>query len=63
MERTLSSSEMTKCFNEWMVRFVKEPEKFQHEWETVFDFLKDDYGAACTKLMFKIKDELDGQTF
>jgi hypothetical protein len=35
------NSKMAKAFNEWMRLFTQEPEKFQHEWQTVQEFLAD----------------------
>lgn len=43
-----------KAFNEWMRRFTEEPAKFEHEFETVGAFLKEQadgreptYGEKC----------------
>jgi hypothetical protein len=45
---------MAQAFNEWMRRYIEEPERFAREWQTVEEFKADesagiepDYGATC----------------
>jgi hypothetical protein len=36
---------IAKAFNEWMRRYTDEPDQFQHQWETVIEFLADAHGG------------------
>lgn len=49
---------MVSAFNSWMKEYTEQPEKFEREWETVSEFLKEQsngeelsYGAHCAKLL------------
>ncbi len=64
-ERTITESQLTTTSNEWMRRFIEEPEKFDREFQSVTDFLKSEasgeepsYGARCTAYQFKLLDEM-----
>ena len=37
----MTNAQMAKCFNEWMRRFIEEPDRFQHEFESVNAYLRD----------------------
>lgn len=65
-ERTMSFSDMARTNNEWMRRYIEEPEKFQAEFRTVTKFLADttegrepDYGESCAAYQFKLLDEMN----
>lgn len=67
-DRTMTALEMAKTLNEWMRRFIEEPEKFKREFETVQSFLKDEadgrepsYGEICSSYQFKLLDEMATQ--
>lgn len=54
----MNNLQMAKCFNEWMRRFIEYPERFEREFVTVAEFLKDDgegreptYGETCAAYM------------
>jgi len=60
-------SEMAKAFNEWMRRYIEEPERFAHELKSVRAFEKaeaegqePDYGADCTSYLSAILNEQRG---
>lgn len=61
----MNNAQMVKCFNEWMRRYIEEPERFEAEFETENAFLADEsggveptYGEACAALMERIAQEL-----
>lgn len=65
--RSMTQSESIKTFNEWMRRFIEEPDRFSREFKDVQDFLADEaagrepsYGEACTAYQFQLLDELSG---
>jgi hypothetical protein len=41
----MTNLEMVKAFNEWMRRYIEEPSKFEAEFQTVNEFLKDEAGG------------------
>ena len=52
----------TEAFNEWMRRYIKEPERFKREWQAVGDCLASvgagkapSYGERCSALMEKLE--------
>ncbi len=52
---------MVQAFNEWMRRFMEEPEKFAHEFQAVNQFIKDEqagvepsYGQVCAGYMQRL---------
>lgn len=54
MDTDLSKAKLAKAFNEWMRRYVEEPEAFEAEFRSVGAFLKDraegrepTYGEHC----------------
>lgn len=62
-------SEMAKAFNEWMRRYIEEPERFAHELKSVRAFEKaqaegqePDYGTDCTSYLCAILTEYRGAT-
>jgi hypothetical protein len=62
-----SREQLAKAFNEWMRRFIDEPEKFAREWESVRWFLEDEkegveptYGDECVTYLEKLAAELEG---
>lgn len=59
-------SEMAKAFNEWMRRYIEEPERFAHELKSVRAFEKaeaegqePDYGTDCTSYLCAILREVE----
>jgi hypothetical protein len=61
MKITVSSN----GFNEWMRRFVDDPERFEHEWQTVHRFCKEKkkgkeptYGENSCRYLAQIEKEL-----
>jgi hypothetical protein len=56
---------MAKCFNEWMRRYVEEPERFEAEFQTVQRFCAEmsggkepSYGDECAEYMRRIRTDL-----
>jgi hypothetical protein len=65
-ERTMSAADMSRTSNEWMRRYIEEPEAFQREFQSITQFLKDeadgrepDYGERCTAYQFKLLEDLN----
>lgn len=63
--RAFSTLNLAKLFNEWMRIFTEEPERFQAEFKTVGQFLKEEaagkepsYGAHCAAYLCKLEDDL-----
>ena len=66
--RTMNQSDMTRTNNEWMRRYIEEPEKFSREFQEITDFLaaesegrEPDYGERCTAYQFKLLDEMNAR--
>jgi hypothetical protein len=64
-DRTMSAADMIRTDNEWMRRFIEEPENFEREFRTVQEFLKaaadgrdPDYGDICAAYRFQLLDEM-----
>jgi len=60
----MTNAQMVKAFNEWMRRFIEEPARFEHEFQTVNQFLKDEaegreptYGEVCVPYLQKLAAE------
>jgi hypothetical protein len=56
---------LIKTQNEWMRRYIEEPEKFEAEFKTVIQFISEDsagkepsYGERCTAYMEYLEKEL-----
>ena len=56
---------MAAAFNEWMRRFIEEPERFEHEFQTVSTFQREDgsgrepsYGQTSTAYLHDIAAEI-----
>jgi hypothetical protein len=65
-DRTMSAADMTRTSNEWMRRYIEEPEKFSREFQEVTQFLADEsagrepsYGEQCTAYRFKLLEEMN----
>ena len=61
----MTNAQMVKALNEWMRRFIEEPGRFEHEFETVNQFLKDEaegreptYGETGAAYMAQIAAEM-----
>lgn len=55
------------AFNEWMRRYIKEPERFRREWETVAEYIakrgsgkSPSYGERCAAYLQNIIAESKG---
>lgn len=62
--RSMTYDETVKMSNEWMRRFIEEPDKFAREFQSVTSFLKDEaegrepsYGERCAAYIFSLLDE------
>ena len=60
----MTNVQMVKAFNEWMRRFIEEPDRYNREFESVNQFLADEangveptYGERCTGYMVKLMCE------
>ena len=58
--------DIPKVLNEWMRRYIAEPQRFAREWHTVSDFQKaeqegrePDYGTVCHDYLQQIATELN----
>lgn len=63
---TMTPPDAVKVFNEWMRRFIEEPERFSREFQDVTEFLADEatgaepsYGQACAEYQFRLLDEMN----
>ena len=61
----MTNAQMAKCFNEWMRRFIEEPDRFAREFETVNQFLADEqdgrepsYGETSAAYMAQLANEI-----
>lgn len=61
----MDQATMAKCFDEWMRRFIEEPNQFEHEFQSVQKFLSEasdgkdhTYGEMCSAYMKKIAGDL-----
>ena len=64
--RTMTYEENIRTSNEWMRRYIEQPEQFSREFESVTSFLKDEaegrepsYGERCAAYQFKLLDEMN----
>lgn len=69
IEKTMTHEWLVKTQNEWMRRYIEEPEKFEREFRTILEFStqeasgkEPDYGERCTAYMFQLMDELQAVT-
>lgn len=60
---------MATAFNEWMRRYIEEPERFRCEWQTVGEYIQQasegktpSYGERCTAYLYGIIEELRAAT-
>lgn len=67
-DRMMSAADIARTSNEWMRRYLEEPEKFEAEFRTITRFLTDqsegrepDYGARCVAYQFHLLDELGAE--
>lgn len=65
----MAPADMRRTFNEWMRRYIEEPERFNAEFRTVQQFLADEsegkepsYGEACTAYQFQLLAEMNAGT-
>lgn len=63
--RIMTAADMARTLNEWMRRFIEEPEKFQAEFRSVTEFLAEvtlgrepSYGEHCAAYQFRLLDEM-----
>jgi len=59
--KTLIQRSQAEAFNEWMRRYIEEPERFEREMTTVNEFMKaeaggvePDYGQSCAAYLQKL---------
>lgn len=58
---SLTDTEIAAAMNEWMRRFIEDPSTFDHEFQTVSEFLREDepsYGRVCAAYLLKIHQDL-----
>lgn len=55
---------MEEAFNEWMRRYIEEPERFEVEWKTITQFVAEDldggqpeYGSECAAYLRQLMSE------
>ena len=67
-DRTMGAADMTRTSNEWMRRYIEEPEKFELEFRGVTQFLADTavgqvptYGEKCTAYQFHLLNEMTSE--
>ena len=67
--RMMSAADMARTSNEWMRRYIADPDGFAREFQTVTEFMADtanghepDYGQRCAAYQFALLDEMDGRT-
>lgn len=60
----MNNAQMAKAFNEWMRRFIEDPDGFNREFEAVNQFLTETnegreptYGETCAAYMQKLAVE------
>lgn len=65
----MTQGEMAAAFNEWMRRYIEEPDRFSREWQDVMEFEGDrfdrkepSYGSDCAAYLLKIHGELTVQS-
>ena len=64
----MTNAQMAAAFNEWMRRFIEEPDRFNREFEDVNAFLveqgagkKPSYGEACASYITQLAKEIPAQ--
>ena len=64
----MTNAQMAKCFNEWMRRFIEEPDRFAREFEMVNQFLADaqdgrepSYGETSAAYMAQLAKEMPAE--
>lgn len=62
----MDETKIAAAFNEWMRRYTEDPERYEREWQTVQQFLREDgtdegpsYGARCARYLKQITAELE----
>lgn len=63
--RTMSEEDMRRTLNEWIRRFIEEPERFKREFRYVAEFLaaeregrEPEYGERGAAYQFQLLDEI-----
>lgn len=61
----MTNAQMAEAFNEWMRRYIEDPARFEAEFNTVNQFLKDEadgrepsYGETSTAYMVQLASEM-----
>jgi hypothetical protein len=64
----MTDEQMAKALNEWMRRYIDEPDRFIAEFKTVMDFLQQEasgqepsYGDHCVAYMHEISASLEAE--
>lgn len=62
---TFVDDELQVIFNEWMRRYIEEPHRFEVEFKSVNEYLKEiadgvepSYGESCAFYILKLRDEM-----
>lgn len=62
--RAQQISELARAFNEWMRRYIDEPDRFSREFETVIAFCRQigrrrepSYGRECAEYLLQLIEE------
>jgi hypothetical protein len=62
----MSYADMARTLNEWMRRYIRDPERFSREFESVQEFLaqkamgrEPSYGEVCSAYQFKLLEEIN----
>jgi hypothetical protein len=65
LKSTFTSTDLQWAFNEWMRRYIKNPEGFEREFQSVQSFQsskgKPSYGKDCTRYLTKLLVEKDSK--
>jgi hypothetical protein len=63
--KSLSKAQLAAAFNMWMKRYTENPEQFEHEWQSVNQFLTEEangeepsYGESCAAYLLRLLDEV-----
>ena len=56
---------MAAAFNEWMRRYIEEPDRFDREWQSVGEYIQEtsegktpSYGESCAAYLSRLIEEL-----
>ncbi len=59
------SKSMAAAFNEWMRRYIVEPDRFDREWQSVSEYIQEtsegktpSYGESCAAYLVRLISEM-----